>query len=75
MFCFLNIIAFVTVFVSWQVCMTMRIPEAGPLDPVPPLELPHAFKRVSESNELNKVVKLIQVCCHLCSNWIHIFLF
>lgn len=42
---------------SWQVRMTMRIPAEGPLDPVPPLELPHAlhmFKRVSQSDELNE---------------------
>ncbi|KAH9323484.1 hypothetical protein KI387_018123 [Taxus chinensis] len=42
---------------SWHVVMRMQIPAEGPLDPLPPLELPHslhAFKRVSQSDELNE---------------------
>uniref|UniRef100_A0A0D6R1K0 Diacylglycerol kinase n=2 Tax=Araucaria cunninghamii TaxID=56994 RepID=A0A0D6R1K0_ARACU len=42
---------------SWHLLMRMQIQEGRELDPLPPLELPHslhAFKRVSESDELNK---------------------
>lgn len=42
---------------SWHVIMRMRIPQEGSLDPLPPLELPHslhAFKRVSQSDQLNE---------------------
>ncbi|XP_057825899.2 diacylglycerol kinase 1 isoform X2 [Cryptomeria japonica] len=42
---------------SWHVIMRMRIPTEGSLDPLPPLELPHslhAFKRVSQSDQLNE---------------------
>lgn len=43
---------------SWHILMRMRAPKEGSCDPIPPLELPHslhAFHRVSEADELNKV--------------------
>lgn len=42
---------------SWHIRMRMRIPAGCPLDPVAPLELPHAlhaFKRLSQSDVLNE---------------------
>lgn len=44
--------------VSWHIVMRMRPPREGSCDPIAPLELPHslhAFQRVSETDELNKV--------------------
>ncbi|KAH7532944.1 hypothetical protein FEM48_Zijuj04G0077200 [Ziziphus jujuba var. spinosa] len=41
---------------SWHILMRMRAPKEGPCNPIAPLELPHslhAFRRVSESDDLN----------------------
>lgn len=44
---------------SWHILMRMRAPKEGPCNPIAPLELPHslhAFRRVSESDDLNMVI-------------------
>ncbi|KAI4334035.1 hypothetical protein L6164_018775 [Bauhinia variegata] len=42
---------------NWHILMRMRAPKEGCCDPIAPLELPHslhAFRRVSETDELNE---------------------
>ncbi|KAH1222532.1 Diacylglycerol kinase 5 [Glycine max] len=53
---------------NWHILMRMRAPKQGPCDPIPPLELPHslhAFHRVSEADELNKVRLYHSLFCNL----------
>lgn len=49
---------FYLIVISWHIMMRMRAPKEVPCDPIAPLDLPHslhAFQRVSETDELNKV--------------------
>ncbi|KAI4322611.1 hypothetical protein L6164_022288 [Bauhinia variegata] len=60
---------------NWHILMRMKAPKEGYCDPIAPLELPHslhAFRRVSEADELNQATsnfKSLSLFSTLCSSF------